>query len=177
MMRRAMVSAVLAVLVLGCGGAASNGPTGSSGPASIGPAQSLPPTTFSFAGTSMDGTAVTCTREDTASDVPLALDFSGPARGDTYDVLIGGTNVAAGTTNLVPGSTVGVTFIRKSDETFWAAPLKTADGGASGSVTLTLTDLDVSGTVDAVVVQEVQGVATGGGTTIHLTGTFGCAFP
>ena len=141
MMRRAMVIASLAVLVVGCGSTASTGPTA---PASVAPTQSLPATSFSFAGATMPATATTCTREDTASDVPLALDFSGTARGDTYDVLIGGTNVVVGTTSLTPGSAVGVTFIRKSDQTFWAAPLKTADGGASGSVTVTVTDLDVS---------------------------------
>ncbi len=172
--RRPMAIAALTILVLGCGPSVSGGATV---PASVAATQSLPPTSFSFSGATMAATATTCTREDTASAVPLALDFSGTARGDTYDVLIGGTNVTSGTTSLAPGSAVGLTFIRKSDETFWAAPLKTADGGASGSVTLTLTDLDVSGQVDAVVVQEVQGVASPGGTTIHLTGTFGCAFP
>jgi hypothetical protein len=171
--RRLMVIVALAALVLACGPTASAGP---SSPAS-GPTGSLPPTSFSFSGATMTATAVTCTREHTASDVPLALDFSGTARGDTYDVLIGGTNVASGTTSLTSGAAFGVTFIRKSDETFWAAPLKAPGGGDSGSVTLTLTDLDASGLVDAVVVQEVQGVASPGGTTIHLTGTFGCAFP
>lgn len=163
----------LAVLVLGCSPAAS---TVGTSPTAAAPSVSLPPTSFSFSGVTMDATATTCTREDTASDVPLALDFTGTARGDTYDVEIGGTNVPSGTTSLTPGSAAGVTFIRKSDETFWAAPLKTSDGGASGSVSLTLTDLAASGQLDVVVVQEVQGVASPGGTTIHLTGTFGCAF-
>lgn len=174
MKRQALVIGAVVVLVLGCGPSASTGPSSPTGALATG---SPPPTSFSFSGATMAATATTCTREDSASDVPLALDFSGTARGDTYDVLIGGTNVTSGTTSLAPGSAVGLTFIRKSDETFWAAPLKTADGGASGSVTLTLTDLDASGQVDAVVVQEVQGVASPGGTTIHLTGTFGCAFP
>ena len=99
MIRRPLLTVALAALVLGCGPAASSAGTAPT----TAPSVSLPPTSFSFSGVTMDATATTCSREDIASDVPLALDFTGTARGDTYDVQIGGTNVASGTTSLTAG--------------------------------------------------------------------------
>ena len=110
----------------------------------------------------------------------MALDFTGTVGGVVYVLDIGGYEVVSGTVDLLPGAPVGLTLQHDPNDSltrmFWAAPLRTTDGGAGGTMTIAVTDLGSSGSVEADLVQEIRGVALPGSTIVHISGAWDCQF-
>ena len=99
-----------------------------------------------------------------------------------YELEIGGYDITSGTFALEPaGSGVPGLFFQTdpnqtSTRTFWGAPLRDQVAGAGGTVIIDVSQTGTEGTVDADMAEQLRGLATPGGSIIHVVGVWSCTF-
>jgi hypothetical protein len=181
---RRLVLPVIGVLALAAAGCGGGGPSGlASASPGAGQGGGAPGSTaFSVSGGVSGQLSIASSdcRKGSGQDTPTQFNFTGSVGGQDYLVSIGGFAMATGSYDLTTQTVVGVSVESNPSGTgsapslFWAAPLRSPNPAASGTVTTTVTDAGGSGQLDAQLVQEAFGVATPGGSTVHLTGTWSC---